>query len=77
VKKDKEPKDDDAMDTDPSGQVSADIKTAAHPDLVADIGCSTTGMYELCAVLTHIGRSADSGHYIAWVRRKSTGNHIE
>lgn len=26
-----------------------------------------TGYYELCAILTHQGRSADSGHYIAWV----------
>jgi ubiquitin carboxyl-terminal hydrolase 14 len=27
-----------------------------------------TGWYHLFAVLTHMGRSADSGHYIAWVR---------
>eukprot|EP00002_Diphylleia_rotans_P020196 TRINITY_DN3918_c0_g1_i1.p1 TRINITY_DN3918_c0_g1~~TRINITY_DN3918_c0_g1_i1.p1 ORF type:complete len:465 (+),score=89.21 TRINITY_DN3918_c0_g1_i1:57-1451(+) len=27
-----------------------------------------SGNYELCAVLTHIGRSADSGHYVAWVK---------
>jgi len=27
-----------------------------------------TGMYELFAVLTHKGRSADSGHYIAWIK---------
>uniref|UniRef100_A0A7S1TKL3 Ubiquitin carboxyl-terminal hydrolase n=1 Tax=Erythrolobus australicus TaxID=1077150 RepID=A0A7S1TKL3_9RHOD len=27
-----------------------------------------TGMYELDAVLTHQGRYADAGHYIAWVR---------
>ncbi|EGR34188.1 ubiquitin specific peptidase, putative [Ichthyophthirius multifiliis] len=26
-----------------------------------------TGAYELIAVLTHQGRSADSGHYVAWV----------
>lgn len=25
-------------------------------------------MYELIGVITHIGRSADSGHYIAWVK---------
>lgn len=28
-----------------------------------------TGRYELAAVLTHKGRSADSGHYVAWVRQ--------
>ncbi|GLD93862.1 hypothetical protein PINS_up002467 [Pythium insidiosum] len=28
------------------------------------------GNYELYAILTHKGRSADSGHYMAWVRHK-------
>jgi ubiquitin carboxyl-terminal hydrolase 14 len=28
-----------------------------------------TGRYQLSAVLTHKGRSADSGHYVAWVRQ--------
>jgi len=28
-----------------------------------------TGKYRLSAVLTHKGRSADSGHYVAWVRQ--------
>jgi len=28
-----------------------------------------SGKYELIAVLTHKGRSADSGHYIAWVKQ--------
>lgn len=27
------------------------------------------GKYELFACLTHKGRSADSGHYVAWVRQ--------
>lgn len=27
-----------------------------------------TGWYELCGVVTHQGRSADSGHYIGWVK---------
>lgn len=27
-----------------------------------------TGRYDLAAVLTHKGRSADSGHYVAWAR---------
>jgi len=27
-----------------------------------------TGQYELKAVLTHKGRFAESGHYVAWVR---------
>ncbi|KAL6051601.1 deubiquitinating enzyme [Balamuthia mandrillaris] len=28
-----------------------------------------TGFYELFAVLTHKGRSADSGHYVGWVKQ--------
>jgi uncharacterized UBP type Zn finger protein len=27
-----------------------------------------TGQYELQAVVTHRGRVADSGHYVAWVK---------
>jgi Ubiquitin carboxyl-terminal hydrolase len=27
------------------------------------------GRYDLTAVLTHKGRSADSGHYVAWVKQ--------
>ncbi|KAK1257288.1 Ubiquitin carboxyl-terminal hydrolase 6 [Acorus gramineus] len=30
-----------------------------------------TGIYDLVAVLTHKGRSADSGHYAAWVKQES------
>lgn len=29
-----------------------------------------TGFYELVSVLTHKGRSADSGHYVAWVKQQ-------
>lgn len=28
-----------------------------------------TGLYELYAVLTHKGRDADSGHYVAWTKQ--------
>ncbi|KAH8947146.1 hypothetical protein BDL97_11G025000 [Sphagnum fallax] len=35
-----------------------------------------TGIYDLVAVLTHKGRSADSGHYVAWVKQDS-GKWIE
>ena len=31
--------------------------------------CVAAGKYELMAVLTHKGRSADSGHYVAWVKQ--------
>ncbi|KAI3641415.1 hypothetical protein MIR68_000545 [Amoeboaphelidium protococcarum] len=39
--------------------------------LSSDDGANHHGIYQLSAVLTHIGRSADSGHYMAWVRDQS------
>jgi len=39
-------------------------------------GTRLTGFYELQAVLTHKGRSADSGHYVSWVRQPD-GSWIE
>jgi ubiquitin carboxyl-terminal hydrolase 14 len=35
-----------------------------------------TGVYDLIAVLTHKGRSADSGHYVGWVKQDN-GKWIE
>ncbi|KAL4626722.1 hypothetical protein ACB092_05G118000 [Castanea dentata] len=37
----------------------------------SDSGTQITGIYDLVAVLTHKGRSADSGHYVAWVKQES------
>ena len=34
-----------------------------------------TGLYELESIVTHKGRSADSGHYIGW-SRQSPGSHM-
>merc|ERR1712150_294030 len=50
--------------------------TEATPDLLEpssfedDIGSNNSGYYELQAVLTHKGRSSNSGHYVAWVKYK-------
>jgi ubiquitin carboxyl-terminal hydrolase 14 len=35
-------------------------------------GVVSDGMYKLMAVVTHKGRSADSGHYIGWGRQTDT-----
>jgi ubiquitin carboxyl-terminal hydrolase 14 len=40
---------------------------AEHSGLEAE-----TGNYELCAILTHQGRAADAGHYVAWVKDVGT-----
>ncbi|KLT39995.1 cysteine proteinase [Cutaneotrichosporon oleaginosum] len=33
-------------------------------------GTNPSGMYELCAMVTHKGASADAGHYIGWARKE-------
>merc|ERR1711951_98408 len=35
-----------------------------------DVGSSNSGYYILQAVLTHKGRSSNSGHYVGWVRQQ-------
>ncbi|KXZ51706.1 hypothetical protein GPECTOR_11g155 [Gonium pectorale] len=35
-----------------------------------------TGKYELAGVVTHKGRTADSGHYVAWVKQPSDGTWV-
>ena len=30
-----------------------------------------SGHYDLVAVLTHVGRTADSGHYIGWTKQQN------
>jgi ubiquitin carboxyl-terminal hydrolase 14 len=36
----------------------------------AAAACAVAGKYELQGVLTHKGRSADSGHYVSWVKQQ-------
>ena len=38
-----------------------------------DPGSNSSGYYDLIAVLTHQGRSVNSGHYVAWVRQGEEG----
>jgi len=37
---------------------------------VDDPGSNNSGFYELQAVLTHKGRTSNSGHYVGWVKHK-------
>lgn len=39
------------------------------PTLANDVGANVSGIYDLVAVLTHAGRTADAGHYMAWVKK--------
>lgn len=49
----------------PSGSAAAAAEAAG----ASAPALAHTGKYQLAAVLTHKGRSADSGHYVAWVRQ--------
>ncbi|WOK91358.1 ubiquitin carboxyl-terminal hydrolase 6 [Canna indica] len=48
-----------------SGEPSGVIQEAVSSEEKVQL----TGIYDLVAVLTHKGRSADSGHYAAWVKQ--------
>ncbi|KAH6790132.1 ubiquitin-specific protease 6 [Perilla frutescens var. frutescens] len=67
-------KDNDVKMTDAEGPSngSVDLSVSAPgegvpPEKVKHL----TGIYDLVAVLTHKGRSADSGHYVAWVKQEN------
>ncbi|CAN0271445.1 unnamed protein product [Phaeothamnion confervicola] len=52
--------------------------TAAAPTVSTAMGAAGPGLpanfkgnYELYAVVTHKGREADGGHYMAWVRKEA------
>ncbi|KAJ2827763.1 deubiquitinating enzyme [Coemansia erecta] len=55
------------MKTDEDG---SSVPFVLNPELKADTGCNPSGVYELIGVVTHIGRTANSGHYMAWVRKE-------
>eukprot|EP01119_Soliformovum_irregulare_P008747 TRINITY_DN21855_c0_g1_i1.p1 TRINITY_DN21855_c0_g1~~TRINITY_DN21855_c0_g1_i1.p1 ORF type:complete len:520 (+),score=183.02 TRINITY_DN21855_c0_g1_i1:54-1613(+) len=61
--------------TEKSDKMEVDSKPKDEAEEQADYDPLTfkneTGFYELSAVLTHKGRSADSGHYVAWVKDRN------
>mmetsp|Transcript_38368 Transcript_38368/g.85421 ORF Transcript_38368/g.85421 Transcript_38368/m.85421 type:complete len:521 (+) Transcript_38368:65-1627(+) len=56
----------------PGGDVEMSDAAAAGPSSSSSSSLegALTGKFELCGVLTHKGRSADSGHYVAWIKQK-------
>lgn len=52
-------------------QAKKDLHAAISPQLRDDEGANQSGIYELRAVLTHQGSSADSGHYTAYVKKSA------
>ncbi|KAM0747751.1 ubiquitin C-terminal hydrolase [Meredithblackwellia eburnea MCA 4105] len=55
------------------------LRSLVSKELAEDVGANFTGMYELVAVVTHKGASADGGHYVGWHRvdRTTTVSEIE
>lgn len=81
--KEKEKEDDKAKDKKPAADVAPmtlESKSEATTTETDEEGLpplwkpapfeNETGLYELYSLITHKGRSADSGHYVAWVKEK-------
>ncbi|KAJ3049110.1 Ubiquitin carboxyl-terminal hydrolase 14 [Rhizophlyctis rosea] len=51
-----------------ASQVEIMRSLGVDESLINDVGANVSGQYDLIAVLTHVGRAADSGHYIGWVK---------
>ncbi|VVB00529.1 unnamed protein product [Arabis nemorensis] len=47
-------------------------KTLTHDSKGSDVG-RKTGLYDLVSVLSHKGKTANTGHYMAWVNKKQVG----
>ncbi|KAK9241239.1 hypothetical protein V1525DRAFT_392535 [Lipomyces kononenkoae] len=52
-------------------KLQAEVDAAVDPSLKTDEGSSVTGLYELIGVISHQGKSADSGHYQCWSKLDS------
>jgi ubiquitin carboxyl-terminal hydrolase 14 len=50
-----------------------EVKTYAPFSFEKDVGSNNSGFYDLNAVLTHKGRSANSGHYVGWAKEQKSG----
>ncbi|KAH7334508.1 cysteine proteinase [Rhizoctonia solani] len=49
----------------------ATIDAIIDPEIRADTGAAVHALFELTAIVTHKGASADGGHYIGWVRKSA------
>jgi ubiquitin carboxyl-terminal hydrolase 14 len=54
-----------------------ELLSLVHPDLAKDSAANQTGLYELRALVTHQGSSADSGHYTAYVKKSAAPGKAE
>ncbi|CAL9221731.1 unnamed protein product [Arabidopsis halleri] len=63
-------KGDDVKMTDAEGSSNGSGESS-NGDQQGGASSHMTGIYDLVSVLTHKGRSADSGHYVSWVKQES------
>lgn len=54
-----------------------ELLSLVHPDMAKDSSANQTGLYELRALVTHQGSSADSGHYTAYVKKSAAVGKVE
>lgn len=47
------------------------LQAAIPAEVREDVGSSATGLYELVGIVTHKGASANSGHYIGFVKKSA------
>ncbi|GLC34027.1 hypothetical protein PLESTB_000830100 [Pleodorina starrii] len=63
----------DMKDAGGAGEAST---SAPAPSSSGPTKKAMTGKYELVGVVTHKGRTADSGHYVAWVKQPTDGTWV-
>ncbi|CAE7143757.1 unnamed protein product [Rhizoctonia solani] len=67
-----EPRPGDIEDEAPARErEKAAIDAVIDPEIRADTGAAVHALFELAAIVTHKGASADGGHYIGWVRKSA------
>ncbi|CAE6526436.1 unnamed protein product [Rhizoctonia solani] len=67
-----EPRPGDIEDEAPARErEKAAIDAVIDPEIRADTGAAVHALFELTAIVTHKGASADGGHYIGWVRKSA------
>ncbi|OIW04819.1 hypothetical protein TanjilG_13667 [Lupinus angustifolius] len=69
-------KENDVKMSDAEGSSNGGGEPSVAPMEEGEKEAQLTGIYDLVAVLTHKGRSADSGHYVGWVKQEN-GKWIE
>lgn len=68
IMKDYKSKNKNPDDVKKEDKMDLEIEDKLSEDFIEIKGGNSTGWYELCGVVTHKGKTADSGHYIGWVK---------